>query len=239
MPTTVERRNVPHTAYALRLLHFFVRRLAATAVALVVVPAYGGDVAVTVRAPNGALVPAVTVVLDALTPAAAGRRHDKTIARMEQRDRRFIPQLLVIQAGTLVEFPNNDTVSHQVYSFSAAHRFQLSLYKGSVHPPIAFDRAGLVVLGCNIHDDMIGYILVTESPFFTQTDARGVGRVSGVAPGQYTLRLWAPRIADPPASLDRRIEVGDSGEIDVSIVLAKALLAAPTPRPGRTEWDAY
>jgi plastocyanin len=239
MPTTVESRCVPWRPYASRL-----RRLVAgfgtpIVLGLILSPARAGDVAVTVHAPNGALVPDVSVVLEALAPGPAAHRREKAVARVEQRDRRFIPQLLVVQKGTLVEFPNNDTVSHQVYSFSPAHRFQLSLYKGSVHPPIEFDRAGLVVLGCNIHDDMIGYILVTESPYFAQTDARGGGRVSGVAPGKYTLRVWAPRVADPPASLERSIEVAESGTVDVNVVLAKPLLAAPTPRPGRTEWDAY
>ena len=72
-----------------------------------------------------------------------------------------------------MEFPNNDTVSHQVYSFSAAKRFQLPLYKGEVHPPVTFDRPGLVVLGCNIHDVMVGYIYVTDAPYFGKTDREG------------------------------------------------------------------
>lgn len=200
--------------------------------------AWPGDVVVTVRTPNGNTVADVSLVLDARNPASA-RHRDPPTARMEQRDRQFIPQLLVVQKGTLVEFPNNDTVSHQVYSFSPAKHFQLSLYKGSAHPPIEFDKAGLAVLGCNIHDDMIGYILVTDSPYFGQTDAHGVGRVTGLAPGTYTLKVWAPRIADPPASLERTIEVGENGKVDLTVTLARALLAAPTPRPGRTEWDAY
>ncbi len=203
------------------------------------VPAVSGELAVTVRAPGGALVPGVAVVLEPSAPVTAPRRRDKATARIEQRARHFIPQLLVVQKGTLVEFPNNDTVSHQVYSFSPARTFQLSLYKGTAHPPIEFDKAGLVVLGCNIHDDMVGYILVTESPYFGQTDAQGSGRLGGVAAGRYTLRVWSPRIADAPASLQRTVEVGDSGEVAVEVVLAKALLAAPSPRPERSEWDAY
>ena len=131
------------------------------------------------------------------------------------------------------------TVSHQVYSFSPARPFQLSLYKGTVHAPIEFNKAGLVVLGCNIHDEMIGYILVTDSPYFVQTDAHGLGRISGVPAGAYRLHVWSPRIADAPPSLERAVQVGEAGEIAVEFALTKALLAAPTPRPGRTEWDAY
>jgi hypothetical protein len=158
---------------------------------------------------------------------------------MEQRDRHFKPELLVVETGTLVDFPNNDSVSHQVYSFSAPRRFQLSLYRGSAHPPIAFDTPGLVVLGCNIHDEMVGYILVTDSPYHGQTDAHGAARIVGVPGGTYRIRAWGPRIADPPASLEQRVEVSDGAAVAVHFALSKPLLAAPTPRPGRTEWDAY
>jgi plastocyanin len=83
---------------------------------------------------------------------------DGAHAQMDQRNREFVPHVLVIEAGTWVDFPNSDTVSHQVYSFSPAKPFQLPLYKGSAHPPVLFDHPGLVTLGCNIHDNMLGYI---------------------------------------------------------------------------------
>ena len=200
--------------------------------------ASGTDVAVTVRTAKGAPVADVVLVLEA-AGAVTPHHREKQTARMEQRERHFKPELLVVETGTLVDFPNNDSVSHQVYSFSTPRRFQLSLYRGSAHPPIAFNTAGLVVLGCNIHDEMVGYILVTDSPYHGQTDAHGTARIAGVPAGAYLIRAWAPRIADPPASLERRIEVGDGAEVAVNFSLSKPLLAAPTPRPGRTEWDAY
>ena len=236
MLVSVERRCAPGTPRARRSLRL------GSALAFGVLcagGAYPGEVDISVRAPGGALVPDVSVVLEPAVPVAAPKRRDHPVARIEQRDRRFIPQLLVIQRGTQVEFPNNDTISHQVYSFSPARRFQLSLYKGTVHPPIAFDTPGLVVLGCNIHDDMIGYVLVTDSPYFGLTDANGSAHIAGVPAGRYTLHVWAPRIADTTASLDRGVEVAESGEATVGVTLAKPLLAAPSPRPGRAEWDAY
>ena len=200
--------------------------------------AAGSDVAVSVRTAKGVPVADAALVLEPIG-AAAPHRREKLSARMEQRDRHFSPEVLVVATGTLVEFPNNDTVSHQVYSFSPARRFQLSLYRGSVHPPIAFDTAGLVVLGCNIHDEMVGYILVTDSPYYGRTDVHGTARIAGVPAGAYRIRLWAPRIADSPASLERRVDVADGAEVAVNFSLSRPLLAAPTPRPGRTEWDAY
>ena len=200
--------------------------------------ASGTDIAVSVKSAKGAPVADVALVLEAVS-AVPPRHRDRQTARMEQRDRHFKPELLVIETGTLVDFPNNDSVSHQVYSFSAARRFQLSLYRGTAHPPIGFDTPGLVVLGCNIHDEMVGYILVTDSPYHGQTDAHGAARITGVPPGSYRIRAWGPRLADLPASLERPIEVVDGAEVAVSFALSKPLLATPTPHPGRTEWDAY
>ena len=200
--------------------------------------ASGADVAVSVTSAKGAPVADVVLVLESVG-GATPRRHEKQTARMEQRDRHFKPELLVVETGTLVDFPNNDSVSHQVYSFSTPRRFQLSLYRGSAHPPIAFDTPGLVVLGCNIHDEMVGYILVTDSPYHGQTDAHGAARIAAVPAGMYRIRAWGPRIADPPASLEQRVEVSDGAAVAVRFALSKPLLAAPTPRPGRTEWDAY
>ncbi len=77
-------------------------------------------------------------------------------AIMDQRNLAFVPDVLVVQTGTAVDFPNSDQVRHQVYSFSDAKTFQLALYAGRAHAPVVFNRAGLVTLGCNIHDSMLG-----------------------------------------------------------------------------------
>jgi plastocyanin len=202
-------------------------------------PVTGSDVNVVVRTVSGRPVADAAVVLEPVAAVASTHRHEKAAARMEQHNRQFIPEVLVVETGTMVEFPNTDTVSHQVYSFSPARHFQLSMYRGSAHPPIEFGKAGLVVLGCNIHDEMVGYVLVTDSPYFGKTDAKGALHLAGVAPGAYTARLWGSRIADEGPTLVRRIEVADSAATEVSFALTKPLLAAPTPRPGRSEWDAY
>ena len=82
---------------------------------------------------------------------------------MDQRNRAFVPHVLIVPVGSSVTFPNGDSVSHQVYSFSPARKFQLPLYRGSPNPPVVFDRAGVVTLGCNIHDPMRGYIFVSTA----------------------------------------------------------------------------
>jgi plastocyanin len=157
-------------------------------------------------------------------------------AVMDQKNLAFLPRVLVVAAGTRVEFPNNDSVSHQVYSFSAAKRFQLPLYKGEFHPPITFEQTGLVVLGCNIHDSMVGYILVTDAPYFGTT-AAGSLQLKGLPAGDYRVALWSPLIADAPASLTRTVHVDSNESAPMRIQLNLELRAQPEPKPHRHDWE--
>lgn len=158
-------------------------------------------------------------------------------AVMDQRNVAFVPRVLVVAVGTKVEFPNNDTVSHQVYSFSAAKKFQLPLYKGERHAPVLFDREGLVVLGCNIHDSMAGYIYVTDAPFFGQTDDAGVLRLPSVPAGDYRIAVWSPFIADPAPNGSRTIHVDTQAITADRIQLVRELRTRPEPRPQRSDWE--
>jgi plastocyanin len=173
------------------------------------------------------------------TPAAAGAGASPTLksAVMDQRNLAFVPRVLVVGVGTSVEFPNDDSVSHQVYSFSAAKRFQLPLYKGEAHPPITFDRPGLVVLGCNIHDGMVGYIYVTDAPYFGKTEAVGSVQLKALPVGDYRIAVWSPFIADPPASLIRSVHVDGSAPAPIRVELSQALRAQPEPKPHRRDWE--
>ncbi|PAX99431.1 methylamine utilization protein [Pseudoalteromonas sp. HM-SA03] len=92
--------------------------------------------------------------------------------KMEQKDKAFVPHILMVQAGTQVSFPNLDPILHHVYSFSAAKPFELKLYRDDPKQ-VLFDQTGVVELGCNIHDWMLGYIVVVDSPLFAVTDSSG------------------------------------------------------------------
>jgi len=113
----------------------------------------------------------------------------KTI-EIEQKGRKFIPAVTVIQAGTNISFPNNDTVRHHVYSLSPAKVFELKLYAGDPPNPVHFDKPGTVAIGCNIHDQMAAYIHVVATPYFARTDAAGKAKLEGLAPGKYRLKAW-------------------------------------------------
>lgn len=134
---------------------------------------------------------AVSVFVDG-TPARAAKGAQ---GQMAQRDKAFAPTLLVVQTGTPVSFPNFDTVRHHVYSFSPTKPFELKLYAGTPVAPVVFDRAGTATLGCNIHDRMLGYIHVVDTPYFGQTD--GQGRVVLDLPeGHHRLKVWTPTMGE-------------------------------------------
>ena len=190
------------------------------------------DVVVTVaKAESRTPMPTPTT---AATPATMSA---SATAVMDQRNLAFEPRVLVVGVGTSVEFPNNDTVSHQVYSFSQPKKFQLPLYKGERHSPVLFDKTGLVVLGCNIHDGMIGYIYVTDAPYFGKTDSSGALRLRDLSAGEYRMTVWSPFVVDLPSTLTSMVHV-DAQEVTAARVqMQHNLRARPEPRPRHGDWE--
>jgi plastocyanin len=161
---------------------------------------------VTVTGSDGTPLADAVVWVDSTAARAAAR----PMAGVEvvQRDKAFVPAVSVVTVGTAVAFPNRDTVRHHVYSFSPAKRFEIKLYVGTPAAPVVFDRPGVAVLGCNIHDQMAAWIVILETPWFARTDARGRASLPDVPPGRHQLRTWhvdlpvgAPALAQ---ALERR-----------------------------------
>jgi plastocyanin len=111
-------------------------------------------------------------------------------AAIEQKNRQFLPLVSVVQTGASVSFPNRDKVKHHVYSFSPAKTFELKLYSGIPSTPVVFDKAGTVVLGCNIHDQMLAFIRVVDTPYFALSDSSGKATIANVPNGAYSLKAW-------------------------------------------------
>jgi plastocyanin len=127
----------------------------------------------------------------------AGREFEPStgIAVIDQRGIRFVPHVLAVQVGTVVEFPNNDTVLHNVFAPSpTGDLFHLGTYPSGVTRSHRFDEPGEVVLLCNVHPEMEAYILVVATPFMAVTDEKGAFTITGVPPGTHTLRVWHPRL---------------------------------------------
>jgi len=113
-----------------------------------------------------------------------------TEANVDQKNKQFSPIVSVVQVGTSVNFPNKDSVRHHVYSFSPAKTFELKLYSGVPAKPVVFDKPGTVILGCNIHDNMLAYIHIVDTPYFGKTDVNGMVKLTDLPIGQHTLKAW-------------------------------------------------
>ncbi len=128
-------------------------------------------------------------------------------ANMAQKGRAFQPTLLVVQTGTPVLFPNFDTVRHHVYSFSATRKFEIKLYAGTPAAPVVFDKAGTATLGCNIHDQMLGYIHVVDTPHFGVTGSDGQVNLDLPA-GEHRVQIWWPALGESNPGVEQVLKAG-------------------------------
>lgn len=128
-------------------------------------------------------------------------------ANMAQKGRAFQPTLLVVQTGTPVLFPNFDTVRHHVYSFSATRKFEIKLYAGTPAAPVVFDKVGTATLGCNIHDQMLGYIHVVDTPHFSVTGSDGQVNLDLPA-GEHRVQIWWPALGESNPGVEQVLKAG-------------------------------
>jgi plastocyanin len=164
---------------------------------------------VTVIASDGQPLPDAAVFLE----PREGRLPSKPElgVEIEQADRQFTNRVTVVPLGTEVSFPNRDKVRHHVYSFSPAKTFDLKLYIGTPANPVLFDRAGIAVLGCNIHDQMVAWVVVVDTPHHGLSGAPGSVKLDNVAPGSYRLRTWHPALPPGAPALDQALAVPAAG----------------------------
>jgi plastocyanin len=149
-------------------------------------------------------------------------------ANVEQLNKEFVPHVTPVQTGTLVSFPNRDDIRHHVYSFSPAKTFELKLYAGtSVAPQVFFDKPGAVVLGCNIHDHMLAYVYVVDTPHFAKSAAGGA-RMDNLQAGEYEVRVWHPRLRG--AIAPQRVKLAADGAVALAFPLDLQPRAQPAPR---------
>jgi plastocyanin len=170
--------------------------------------AHAAELHVVVKDHKGKNVADAVVLAVAVDPRNAQRSHAPPDA-VDQVDKQFVPYVKPIFVGSTVRFPNSDNIRHQVYSFSAAKKFELPLYAGTNAPPVIFDKPGVVVLGCNIHDWMIGYIYVSETPFFAKTGPLGTAAITDMPPGEYSVRIWHPSMDRAEETTSRQVKTAE------------------------------
>jgi plastocyanin len=167
---------------------------------------------------SGAPVSGAVVMVQPQGGVTIASRLVKRDIAVDQVDREFIPKLSIAALGARLSFPNRDIVQHSVYSFSKAKSFEIPIYAGESPQVITLDKAGVITLGCNIHDWMVGYIVVADTPIAELTKADGTVIVTELARGKYNLRVWHPQLKT--GDYTQAFELGDTElRVDVKLEL--------------------
>ncbi len=138
---------------------------------------------------------------------------------MAQQGKAFQPFVLIVPTGATVEFPNLDKFRHHVYSFSKGNRFELELYGREEKRTVTFDTEGVAALGCNIHDEMIGYIRVVDTPYAAKSNAEGAASIANTPNGMMTLTVWRPLADGREQTVRQSIDISSTGETEVTVVI--------------------
>tara|TARA_R110002110_G_scaffold290251_1_gene504431 strand:- start:93 stop:734 length:642 start_codon:yes stop_codon:yes gene_type:complete len=154
--------------------------------------ASGSRLSVAVRDENGLPVRDAIVMVYPASGHSLGSASFEGNATMQQRNIQFDPGTLIVAQGANVRFPNRDRVRHSVYSFSPAAKFEMKLYGRDESRTQNFPIAGTVALGCNIHDEMKGYIKVVDTPFAGKTDYNGMVQIGNLPGGFARVKVWHP-----------------------------------------------
>jgi plastocyanin len=170
--------------------------------------AAAADLAVTARTAAGKPIADAVVMV---YPAAAAPARPSGTYRVSQHHMMFDPFVIIAPVGAEVSFPNLDTVRHHVYSFSPTKPFELKLYAKGEAPSVRMDKAGVVALGCNIHDSMVAFIRVVDTAYAAKTDASGRAVLRDVPGGVASLRVWHPYSKAKGGETSRAINLARDG----------------------------
>ena len=192
--------------------------------------ARAGEITVNVKGAKGEPVADAVVSLVPLDRPVPPATAQTAAVEISQEDEQYQPYLTVVRAGTRVDFPNKDRIQHHIYSASEAKKFEKPLYAPGAREAIVFDQPGVVALGCNIHDWMVAYVVVLDTPWYARTGANGATTLTEVAPGRYRVDVWHPRLL----GADRKpARVPVSREITVAATAGPAESFALTLAPER------
>lgn len=159
------------------------------------------------------------------TPTSFAIKDSKTqlVMTVDQVDKEFIDYVTPIQVGTTVQFPNNDKIRHHIYSFSPAKKFEIPLYPpgANANNKVLFDKPGVVVIGCNIHDWMKAYIYVVETPYFARSDSNGKTIINNLPAGQYDVTVWHPNVQLAPQAQKLSVDQVNSADVKFTLHLTR------------------
>lgn len=196
-------------------MHKILSAVTAVTLCCVGLPGLAAELRVLVKDHHGKSIADAVVLATPADPKNA-RLAKPPVDAVDQVDKQFVPYVKPVFVGSKVRFPNSDHIRHQVYSFSPAKKFELPLYAGTDAPPVVFDKPGVVVLGCNIHDWMVGYIYVSDTPFFAKTETTGTASIADLPPGEYTVRVWHPSMEHGEETTVRRVTLNADAPTSVT-----------------------
>ena len=175
--------------------------------------AFAGDLVVIARSAKGAPIADAVVMVQPSQKRDMPDRFAQPLT-MSQHHLKFDPFILAVPVGATVAFPNEDTVRHQVFSFSAVKRFELRLYGKDQPRVVTFDKPGVVSVGCNIHDSMSGFIKVVDAPYAVKTDANGRAVIRDLPAGAAVIRLWHPYLKAPQGEIRDGAVIPATGSVE-------------------------
>lgn len=186
-------------------------------VLLLSLPASAGNLRVHLTEDNGTPIP--DAVVEIITPQIPVPADWDYTGLMDQVDKEFIDNVVMVVAGSYVSFPNSDDIQHHVYSFSDTKSFELPLYSGNDADPVLFDMPGIAVVGCNIHDWMLGYIYVGQSHLMAKSGADGNAMIRDLPAGNYTFQVWHERARRRDQFSSFNIDIPATGDAVVELTL--------------------
>jgi plastocyanin len=166
-----------------------------------------GTITVAGRPTTEAVVSVEGIAPEVIKARVAAPKSKKAV--MNQREMKFVPRVLPVLVGTTVDFPNNDTTWHNVFSKSEAKDFDLGLYPPGNTRSTTLDKPGEVRVLCNVHPVMEGFIVVKEHPYFSGTDQRGNYRINNVPLGKYRVQVWHPQLG----TRESAVQLGRDGQV--------------------------
>lgn len=176
-------------------------------------PVFAGTFTVRVTNESGKPVPNAVVTIKPNGEKSPPMRSTGTY-RVEQKNMQFSPFLSVVPVGSSVAFPNLDSVKHHVYSFSAAKKFELKLFARDQSRSVLLDKAGIVAVGCNIHDQMSAYIFVTDTVWTVRTDASGYVTFRDAPKKTSTVAVWHPLLRAPGGSVSKQVALSAANQTE-------------------------
>jgi plastocyanin len=173
--------------------------------------------------------------IDALPPRAPNASVNRL--QLSQKNKQFVPHLMVVQVGSAVEFPNLDPFFHNVFSLFNGKRFDLGLYESGSSRSVRFDRSGVSYIFCNIHPEMSAVVVSVPTPYFAMSTAAGNLTIHDVAPGTYMMHVWAMGNSDSDlAAIGRRVSVAGP-TVDLGTIALQESIPGPHKNKFGEDYD--